>query len=191
MPVVHSFASVLRTAGVLPGHGPSSKVSTTSWSRRKSSCLKCSKPKPGPPVVSISTVRPTPSALGLVQAARAGCAVAGAAAGAAAASGAAAAGAAAGAGAALGAAAACGAAAPLAAGGVCAQAAPDKRSEIELAKIYPAVMRMVCPLTYVPLRPRPCRRPGRSHPSQQYPSWTALANATDPTRLWLISTKRG
>src|SRR6476619_6028031 len=152
MPVVHSSASVFSTEGVLPGHGPSSKVSTTSWSRRKSSCLKCSKPKPGPPVVSISTVRPTPSALGLVQAARAGCAVAGAAAGAAAVCGAAAAGAAAGAGAALGAAAACGAAAPLAAGGVCAQAAPAKRSEIELAKINPAVMRMVCPLTYVPLR---------------------------------------
>src|SRR3954454_14257102 len=64
MPVVHSSASVLRTDGVLTGHGPSSKVSTTSLSRRKSSCLKCSKPKPGPPVVSISTVRDTPSASG-------------------------------------------------------------------------------------------------------------------------------
>jgi len=31
----------------LTGHGPSSKVSTTSLSVRKSSCLKCSKPKPG------------------------------------------------------------------------------------------------------------------------------------------------
>src|SRR6185312_7533686 len=40
---------------------------------RKSNSLKCSKPKPGPPVVSISTVRPTPSAFGLLQAARAGC----------------------------------------------------------------------------------------------------------------------
>src|SRR4051812_44840557 len=79
MPVVHSSASALRTAGVLTGHGPSSKVSTTSLSRRKSSCLKCSKPNPGPPVVSISTVRPTPSALGLLQAALAGCAAAGAA----------------------------------------------------------------------------------------------------------------
>src|SRR5215217_8401574 len=60
----HSSASALTTAVVL-GHGPSSKVRTTSLSRRKSSCLKCSKPNPGPPVVSISTVRDTPSALGL------------------------------------------------------------------------------------------------------------------------------
>src|SRR5437879_3498229 len=83
MPVVHSSASVLRTEGVFSGQGPSSKVSTTSWSRRKSSSLKCSNPKPGPPAVSISTVRTTPSALGLVHWARAGCgawAVAGAAA---------------------------------------------------------------------------------------------------------------
>src|SRR3954469_934192 len=65
MPVVHSSDSALTTAGVLPGHGPSAKVSTTSLSRRKSSCLKCSKPKPGPPVVSISTTRPIPSASGL------------------------------------------------------------------------------------------------------------------------------
>src|SRR6476659_1394339 len=68
MPVVHSSASVFSTDGVLTGHGPSSKVSTTSLSRRKSSCLKCSKPKPGPPVVSITTVRATPSASGLAQA---------------------------------------------------------------------------------------------------------------------------
>src|SRR3982751_5235253 len=60
----HSSARVFSTEGVLTGHGPSSKVSTTSLSRRKSSCLKCSKPKPGPPVVSISTVRDTPSAPG-------------------------------------------------------------------------------------------------------------------------------
>src|SRR3954462_13385148 len=72
MPVVHSSASAFSTAGVFFGQGPSSKVSTTSLSRRKSSSLKCSKPKPGPPVVSISTVRPTPSAFGLLQAARAG-----------------------------------------------------------------------------------------------------------------------
>src|ERR1700716_1531363 len=71
MPVVHSSASVFRTEGVLTGHGPSSNVSTTSWSRRKSSCLKCSKPNPGPPVVS--------SALGFAHGAFAG---AGAAAGA-------------------------------------------------------------------------------------------------------------
>ena len=50
------------------GHGPSSKVSTTSLSVRKSNCLKCWKPKPGPPVVSITTVRLTPSASGLAQA---------------------------------------------------------------------------------------------------------------------------
>src|SRR5947207_6933609 len=96
MPVVHSSASDFSTDGVLPSHGPSSKVSTTSFSFRKSSSLKCSKPKPGPPVVSISTVRPTPSAFGLLQAARAGCggcaAAAGAGAAAAAAAGAATAG---------------------------------------------------------------------------------------------------
>src|SRR5437868_5096730 len=68
MPVVHSSSSALSTAGVLPGHGPSSKVSTTSLSVRKSICLKCSKPNPGPPVVSISTTRETPSASGLAQA---------------------------------------------------------------------------------------------------------------------------
>src|SRR5258706_5100549 len=112
MPVVHSSANAFSTAGVLIGHGPSSKVSTTSWSRRKSSCLKCSKPKPGPPVVSISTVRPTPSAPGVLHAALAGCAEAGAAA-------AARAGAACGAGAAPG-----GEAAPLAPGG-CGHTAPE------------------------------------------------------------------
>src|SRR3954467_11340757 len=57
--------SAASTAGVFFGHGPSSKVSTTSPSRRKSWVLKCSKPKPGPPVVSISTTRETPSAFGL------------------------------------------------------------------------------------------------------------------------------
>src|SRR5471032_3168157 len=114
MPVVHSSASVLSTDGVLSGHGPSSNVSTTSLSRRKSSCLKCSKPNPGPPVVSISTVRAIPSASGLAQAAFAG---AGAAAGVGAA-------AAAGAGAA-----ACGVvAAPLGAA-VCDHAAPETHSE--------------------------------------------------------------
>src|SRR5260370_32829598 len=67
--MVHSSASALSTAGVLLGHGPSSKISTTSLSARKSSCLKCSKPKPGPPVVSISTTRLTPSASALAHAA--------------------------------------------------------------------------------------------------------------------------
>jgi hypothetical protein len=50
----HSSANALSTAGVLPGQGPSSNVKTTSLSRKKSYCLKCSKPKP--PVVSISTI---------------------------------------------------------------------------------------------------------------------------------------
>src|SRR3954468_1979527 len=65
--LVHCAASAARTAGVLRGQGPSSKVSTTSPGRRKSWLLKCSKPKPGPPVVSISTTRETPSASGLAQ----------------------------------------------------------------------------------------------------------------------------
>src|SRR5258707_10596414 len=110
IPVVHSSANVFSTDGVLTVHGPSSKVITTSWSRRKSSCLKCSKPKPGPPVVSISTVRAMPSALGLAHAALAG------------------------AGAGAGAGAACGVAAPLAAG-VCDHATPDAHNETALAKI--------------------------------------------------------
>src|SRR5205823_14686575 len=58
-------ASAASTAGVLFGHGPSSNVSTTSPASRKSCALNCSKPKPGPPVVSISTTRDTESALGL------------------------------------------------------------------------------------------------------------------------------
>src|SRR5437764_4910065 len=57
--------SAASTAGVLFGHGPSSKVSTTSPASRKSCALNCTKPKPGPPVVSISTTRDTESALGL------------------------------------------------------------------------------------------------------------------------------
>jgi hypothetical protein len=54
--------------GVFSGQGPSSKVSTTSLSRRKSYCLKCSVPNAGPPVVSISTTRDSPIASGLPQA---------------------------------------------------------------------------------------------------------------------------
>jgi hypothetical protein len=54
---------------VFSGQGPSSKVSTTSLGRRKSYCLKCSKPKPGPPVVSISTTRERPMPPGLSHAA--------------------------------------------------------------------------------------------------------------------------
>src|SRR5207237_5314369 len=64
--LVQCAASAARTAGVFFGQGPSSKVSTTSPSRRKSCALKCSKPNPGPPVVSISTTRETPNALGLL-----------------------------------------------------------------------------------------------------------------------------
>src|SRR5262249_11260209 len=63
--LVQCDANAASTAGVWFGQGPSSKESTTSWSRRKSWLLKCSKPNPGPPVVSISTVRATPSAFGL------------------------------------------------------------------------------------------------------------------------------
>src|SRR5580692_9572515 len=113
-PVVHSSASVFSTEGVLTGHGPSSMVSTTSFSRRKSSCLKCSKPNPGPPVVSISTTRLIPSASGLLQGGLAGAGVA----------------------------ARAGAAAGLA-GGVCDHAAPLAQSEIAPAKINPAAIRML------------------------------------------------
>src|SRR5882724_1147281 len=124
MPVVHSSASVFNTEGVFTGHGPSSNVSTTSLSRRKSRSLKCSKPKPGPPVVSISTVRPMPSALGLAQAGLAG------------------AGAAAGVGAAAAWGTAAGAAAPLA-GGDCDHAALEASNETAPAKINPAVIRIL------------------------------------------------
>src|SRR5262245_34144900 len=63
--LVQCAARAASTAGVFFGQGPSSKVSTTSPSRRKSWLLKCSNPKPGPPVVSISTTRLIPRALGL------------------------------------------------------------------------------------------------------------------------------
>src|ERR1700732_3200294 len=66
--LTHMSVSALITIGVFSGHGPSSKVSTTSFSRRKSYCLKCSVPNAGPPVVSISTTRERPIALGLSQA---------------------------------------------------------------------------------------------------------------------------
>src|SRR4051794_16819943 len=122
MPVVHSSASVFRTEGVFTGHGPSSNVSTTSLSRRKSRSLKCSKPKPGPPVVSISTVRPMPSAFGLLQGGRVET----------------------GAGGGAGAGAACGAGAgPLAGGSACDHAALEANSETAPAKINPAAIRIV------------------------------------------------
>src|SRR6516162_8654787 len=63
--LVQFAASACSTAGVFFGQGPSSKVSTISPSRRKSWALKCSKPNPGPPVVSISTTREIPIASGL------------------------------------------------------------------------------------------------------------------------------
>src|ERR1700728_4887030 len=133
MPVVHSSAKAFSTAGVLPVQGPSSNVSTTSWSRRKSSCLKCSNPKPGPPVVSISTTRAIPSASGLVQAALDSGAGADAGAGA-------------GAAVAVAAGAACGAAAGVAVGGLGAavgdHALPDIHGDTALAKIKPAANRI-------------------------------------------------
>src|SRR6202161_2392655 len=89
VPLTHMSVSALITIGVFSGHGPSSKVSTTSLSRRKSYCLKCSVPNAGPPVVSISTARARPMPSGL---SHAGALFAGAGAGAAAPCGAAAAG---------------------------------------------------------------------------------------------------
>src|SRR6478672_4323174 len=62
--LVQCAARAESTACVFLGQGPSSKVSTTSPSRRKSWLLKCSNPKPGPPVVSISTTRAIPKASG-------------------------------------------------------------------------------------------------------------------------------
>src|SRR3974390_423958 len=66
--LVQWAANAVSTVGVFFGHGPSSNMSTTSPSRRKSYTLNCSKPKPGPPAVSISTTRETPSASGFPQA---------------------------------------------------------------------------------------------------------------------------
>src|SRR6266852_4532984 len=66
--LVQCAASAASTDGLFFGQGPSSKVSTTSPSRKKSWLLKCSNPKPGPPVVSISTTRETPKASGWLRA---------------------------------------------------------------------------------------------------------------------------
>src|SRR5262249_52726421 len=63
--LVQCAARAASTAGVFFGQGPSSKVSTTAPSRGKSWLLKCSNRKRGPPVVSISTTRAIPRALGL------------------------------------------------------------------------------------------------------------------------------
>src|SRR3974377_2240220 len=57
--------SAFKTIGGLSGQGPAAKVSTTSLSRKKSYCLKCSVPNAGPPVVSISTTREIPRPSGL------------------------------------------------------------------------------------------------------------------------------
>jgi hypothetical protein len=65
--LVQCAVSAASTAGVFFGHGPSSKVSTISPSFRKSYSLNFSDPKAGPPVVSISTTREIPMALGLLQ----------------------------------------------------------------------------------------------------------------------------
>ena len=60
-------ASAASTAGVLCGHGPSSKVSTTSPLAQEVVLLEVLEAEAGPPVVSISTMRATPSAFGLPQ----------------------------------------------------------------------------------------------------------------------------
>src|SRR3954452_12679135 len=155
MPVVHWSASVFSTEAVFTCQGPSSKVSTTSLSFRKSSCLQCSKPNPGPPVVSIWTTRETPSASGApLQATLGPGGGAGGAGGAGAAAGAflAAAPGAGGAGGAFLAAAAGAGAAPLA--GACADAAPASANEIAPAKIKPAALRIAIPFRNCP-RARP------------------------------------
>src|SRR5215471_4428148 len=115
--LVQWSASALSTAGVLPCQGPSSKVSTTSPARRKSCILKCSQPKPGPPVVSTSTTRATPRALGLP--AHAGAAAAGG-----------------------GAAASVGAGAGEGAGRVCAQAVPRIPRDMETKTAVALATRM-------------------------------------------------
>src|SRR5262249_12297973 len=117
-----------------------------------------------PSVVSISTVRVTPSAFGLVQAARAGCGGWAAAAGGGAA-------AAAGAGAAA-------AAAGLAAG-ACDHAALEASSEMVLATIRPAAIRMLVSLKFS-LYPRPAVRP---RPGPFLPlSDNTLVGAAPPTQ---------
>src|SRR5215213_7250640 len=158
MPVVHSSANVFRTAGVFTGHGPSSNVSTTSLSRRKSSSLKCSKPKPGPPVVSISTVRPMPSASGLLQGGRVG-------------AGAAAAGA------------ACGAAGAPLADGDCAHAALDANSETAPAKINPAAIRIMFSLNSNPFPVAASPSSGLPPFPEAYSSLVGAGAPTQP--LWL------
>src|SRR5215216_7404606 len=158
MPVVHSSASAFRTAGVFTGHGPSSNVRTTSLSRRKSSSLKCSKPKPGPPVVSISTVRPMPSALGLLQGGRVS------------------------AGAGAGPAAACGEAAPLV-GGVCDHAALDANSQTAPAKIIPAAIRILFSLNSNPAPAAALPSSGLPAYPEAHSSLVGAGAPTQPLRL--------
>src|SRR3954447_23376928 len=156
MPVVHWSASVFSTEGVLTSHGPSSKVSTTSLSLRKSSCLKCSNPKPGPPVVSICTTRETPTTSVPPLQATLGP------------------GGGAGAGGGVGVA-CCAGAAPLAAGaagvgagplaiGSCAKAEPAATSETAPAKIRPAAMRIVFPSDLSGLNAALCQRRAAASP---------------------------
>jgi hypothetical protein len=110
-------------------------------------------------VVSISTTRAIPSALGFAQGIFAG---AGAAAG-------------------KGAGAACGAAAPLVAG-VCDHAVPDAHSETTPAKIKPAAMRIVFPLMLIASGPRLSPSPER-FPA---PADTSLVGPAPPRQRLLL-----
>src|SRR3569833_1189240 len=135
------------TEGVVTGHGPSSKVSTTSFSRRKSSCLKCSKPMPGPPEVSMATTRDTPSALGLAQAGFAGAGGGG-----------------------VGVGAAAGAGAPLRGAGACAETAQIAMTDSVVATVTRQVLIRMTQLPTRQLSPRPPVRSltGRPRGRQRY-----------------------
>ena len=58
----HSCASAASTFGVVPGQGPSSKVSTTSWSASGSVCGKLFRPTRGEVAASTVSTREVPSA---------------------------------------------------------------------------------------------------------------------------------
>src|SRR5262245_11741631 len=133
----HWSASALSTAGVLPGHGPSSNVNTTSPLRRKSCILKCSQPKPGPPVVSISTTRETRIAFGFAHD------DAGAAAGGGAAANVAGAGAA--------------GAAPAAGALVCAHATVNAPTETDTTIAHALATRIACSLAVTVHHPKFCK----------------------------------
>src|ERR1700731_1345256 len=57
----HSAASAARIFGVVGGHGPSSKVSTTSWSLSGSVCGKLFRPTRGKETASTARIREVPS----------------------------------------------------------------------------------------------------------------------------------